>query len=390
MAVLRPVPYKEREKRRFRHSIIQPVGLLMAAVIIFAVASFMIQFFKPAKIEASKAAHQASPVKPPAGKPSAEKVAAADINNDPAINQYLTSLHFNGAVLVVKDHKVVMNKGFGYADFEQKIPNNSKTVFYIGSITKVFISTAIMQLQERKLLNVNDHLSKYLPDFPHANEIKLYNLLTHTSGIPEHNESSQQISHADLMKKIAKGRLLFPPGTQWNYSDSNYSILAYIVERVSKEPLDTYVKDHIFDRAGMQYTGFGNSFYDEPFPAKGYKFKKDHLISPSLPDMSQLFGCGDIYTTPYDMYLFDKALYSGKLLKKRSLQQFLTPFKHNYAFGLYNDPGSYSDHGVLPGWNTLNSFSKSGSMFVILFSNVQNGVKSFGLVNNHIYMLLSK
>lgn len=78
MAVLRPVPYKEREKRRFRRSITQPVGLLMAAVIIFTVASFMIQFFKPAKNESSKAAHQAAPVKPPADKPSAEKVAAAE------------------------------------------------------------------------------------------------------------------------------------------------------------------------------------------------------------------------------------------------------------------------------------------------------------------------
>lgn len=112
------------------------------------------------------------------------------------------------------------------------------------------------------------------------------------------------------------------------------------------------------------------------------------MISPTLPDMSELFACGDIYTTPYDMYLFDKALYSGKLMSQESLKQFFTPFKHNYALGLYRDPGSYSDHGVLPGWNVLNSFSRSGNIYVVLFSNVQNGVKSLGVVNNEIYMLL--
>nr|WP_245592374.1 serine hydrolase domain-containing protein [Ectobacillus panaciterrae] len=323
--------------------------------------------------------------------PSPEKATATqevDINNDPAIDEYLKSLNFNGSALVVKDDKVVMNKGYGYADFEKKLPNNSETVYYIGSITKVFISTSIMQLQEQGKLNITDSLSKYIPDFPYGNQIKLYNLLTHTSGIPEHSEPNEKISHADLIKKIEQGHLISQPGTKWNYSDSNYSILAYIVEKVTDEPLDMYVKEHIFNIARMKHTGFGEAFYKEQFASKGYKQKENEMISPSLPDMSQLFGCGDIYTTAYDLYLFDKALYTEKLLSKDSLKQFFTPFKHNYALGLYRDPGSYSDHGVLPGWNTLNSFSKNGNEFIVLLSNVQNGVKSLGAVNNQIYVML--
>jgi CubicO group peptidase (beta-lactamase class C family) len=247
-----------------------------------------------------------------------------------------------------------------------------------------------MQLQDKGKININDPLSKYIPDFPNGNQITLYHLLTHTSGIPEHSETAEKISHDDLMKKIEKKPLKFQPGTNWLYSDSNYAILAYILEKVTKVPLETYVKKHVFDVAGMDHSGFGTAFYEEAFPSKGYKVKDGAMISPALPDMSQLFGCGDVYTTAYDMYLFDHALYTGKLMSEKSLKQFFTPFQHNYALGLYADPGSYSDHGVLPGWNCLNSFSKKGSTYVVLLSNVQNGVKSLGAVNNQLYLLAKK
>lgn len=304
------------------------------------------------------------------------------------IEEYLKNLNFNGSVLIVKDNKVVMNKGFGYADFEKKLPNTPETEFYVGSITKVFIATSIMQLQEHGKLNITDPLSKYIPHFPYGKQIKLYYLLTHTSGIPQHTEPRKKIPHDDLMKKIEKEHLMFQPGTNWYYSDSNYSILGYIVEKVSGEPLDQYVKENIFNIAGMTHTGVGESFYKESFASKGYKQYKNQMISPLLPDMSQLFGCGDIYSTTFDLYLFDKALYTGKLLSQNSLKQFFTPFKHNYALGLDVGPDLYSDHGVVPGWNCLNSFSKNGDEFTILLSNVENGVNSIGDVNNQIYKIL--
>ena len=338
------------------------------------------------KTKTGKIEHQLSEKKAPLKKPMSPEV--KDIMNNPAIDGYLKNLHFNGAALVVMDNKILINKGYGFANIENKQPNNSATVFYIGSITKVFISTSVMQLQAQGKLHINDPLAKYIPDFPNGDKILLYHLLTHTSGIPEHQETGQKISHDELIKKIARGALKFQPGTQWNYSDSNYAILAFIVEKISGEPLETYVKHHIFDPAGMKHTGFGETYANQPYASKGYKEKDEQYISPALPDMSQLFGSGDVYTTPYDLYLFDKALYSGKFLSRDSLKQFFTPFKSNYAMGLYSDPGSYSDHGVLPGWNALNSFSKNGRKFIVLLSNVQNGVASLGAVNNQIYMML--
>ncbi|MCQ6278637.1 serine hydrolase domain-containing protein [Bacillus sp. EB600] len=386
MADVRLEVYRIRRRNR---AIKQFLILFLATAIITFVPGYFYYSSKNTKAESGVSKNQSSKVNPPLKK----KVAASapqveDITNDPAIYEYLKSLNFTGTALVVKDNKVILNKGFGYADSEKKLSNNSQTVFYIGSITKVFISASIMQQQEKGKININDPVAKYIPDFPNGKEITLYHLLTHTSGIPEHSETTQKISHDDLIKKIEKGKLKFKPGSEWNYSDSNYTILAYILEKVTGEPLETYVKQHVFDVAGMEHTGFGEAFYKEPFPSKGYKQKGGTMITPDLPDMSQLFGCGDVYTTAYDMYLFDKALYTGKLMSQKSLKQFFTPFKHNYALGLYSDPGSYSDHGVLPGWNTLNSFSKSGSTYVVLLSNVQNGVKSLGVVNNQIYLML--
>ncbi|XJZ28243.1 serine hydrolase domain-containing protein [Bacillota bacterium Lsc_1132] len=374
-----------RQKRERKRLFYQLLFLFLTAMAL--IYFLQQQDINETKTKTAKIEHHLSEKKTPLKKALSPKV--KDVMNEPAIDEYLKSSHFNGTALVVKDNKVLINKGYGFANIENKLPNNSETVFYIGSITKVFISTSVMQLQVQGKLNVHDPVAKYIPDFPNGDKILLYHLLTHTSGIPEHSETRQKISHDDLIKKIEQGPLKFQPGTQWNYSDSNYSILAYIVEKVSGETLETYVKHHIFDPAGMKHTGFGEEYSKEPYVSKGYKKKDDQLISPTLPDMSELFGCGDIYTTPYDLYLFDKALYSEKLLPKDSLKQFFTPFKNNYGMGLYSDPGSYSDHGVLPGWNALNSFSKSGRKFIVLLSNIQNGVSSLGTVNNQIYLMLN-
>lgn len=372
---------REKELKRLFYVLIT----IAAALTTFAIGYFN-YFSKNSNVVSHVKVHSFSKAHPPLKKKSTQWEEA---NNNPAINDYLNSINFTGTAIVVKDNKVLLNKGFGYADREKKIQNNPQTVQYIGSITKVFISTAIMQLKDQGKINITDPLSKYIPDFPNGNQITLYHLLTHTSGIQEHSETTEKISHEDLIKKIEKRPLKFKPGTNWLYSDSNYAILAYILEKVTKVPLETYVKNHVFDVAGMEHTGFGTAFYEEPFPSKGYKIKDGTMISPALPDMSQLFGCGDVYTTAYDMYLFDHALYTGKLMSEKSLKAFFTPFQHNYALGLYSDPGSYSDHGVLPGWNCLNSFSKSGNTYVVLLSNVQNGVK-LGPANNQLYLLARK
>ncbi|MGG0836940.1 serine hydrolase [Bacillus paralicheniformis] len=310
-------------------------------------------------------------------------------NDNAQLDQYLKSIGFSGTALIVEDGKVVTSKGYLYANREEMVPNTPDTVFYVGSSQKAIIATAILQLEEKGLLSVNDPVSKYLPDFPNGSKITLYHFLTHTSGIRGHKEGHGYISPEDLIKDIEKRGVKYPTG-KWDYRDSNYSVLAYIVSMVSGEPVDQYIKKHVFKPAGMKHAGFYKTFAKESNPSTGYKLNpQKELYTPDMPNLSQLYGAGDIYMTAYDMYLFDKALYERKIISNESFMKMFTPNKATYGMGFYVSPGSYSSHGVMPGYNILNSFSLTGSRYVILFSNIQNNIKSFGNVNNRIFSILN-
>ncbi|MBC6971127.1 serine hydrolase [Bacillus sp. Xin] len=334
------------------------------------------------------------PEQPPEGTQQAKAVEKPvegppqEINENAELDNYLKDKNFSGTAVVVKNGKVLLNKGYGMANQEKKIPNNSQTTFYIGSISKAFVATAIMQLKDQNKLQTEDTIAKYIPDFPRGNEVKLVHLLTHTSGIPEYEAGEGDISHEELLKRIGQQKRLFNPGEKWKYSDSNYSILGYIVEKVSGQPLEEYIKQHIFDVVGMKQSGFGTGLEKTKYPSTGYKVVNNNMTVPAIPNMSQLYGNGDIYTSANDLYLFNEALFSGKLISKESYDQMFTAFKKDYGFGWYVNPGSYSNHGVMPGWNCLNGFSRSGNVYVILLSNIQNNIKSFGTLNNDIYTML--
>ena len=333
------------------------------------------------QVKQAQAAEQPAAEQPAAGPPQ-------EIIENAQLDQYLQSTGFSGTAVIVKNRKVLLNKGYGMANKEKQVPNNSETTFYIGSISKAFVATTIMQLKDQNKLHVEDTVAKYIPDFPQGNSIQLKHLLTHTSGIPEYEQGTEDISHEELIKRIGKQKRIGSPGEKWKYSDSNYSILAYIAEKVSGQPLEEYITQHIFATAGMKHSGFGKALEQTRFPSTGYKIVNNNMTTPNIPSMSQLYGCGDIYTSAHDLYLFNEALYSGKLISKESYDQMFTAVKKDYGFGWYVDPGSYSNHGVMPGWNCLNGFSKNGSVYVVLLSNIQNNIKSFGKVNNDIYTML--
>lgn len=350
-----------------------------------------LQAVKEEKREVKKEVKKEEVKKEVVEKPKEEVVAEQppqEINNNAQLDEYMESKNFSGTVVVVKNGKVLLNKGYGLANQEKNVANNSETSYYIGSITKAFVATSIMQLKEQNKLNIEDTVAKYIPDFPRGGEIKLVHLLTHTSGIPEYSEGSENITHEELIKRIGKQKLAFSPGSKWKYSDSNYSVLAYIAEKVSGQSLQDYIQKNIFEVVGMKRSGFGDQFQQGKYPSTGYKIVDNKMTTPALPSMSQLFGCGDIYTTAYDLYLFDQALFTGKLISSDSYHQMFTAVKKDYGFGWYVDPGSYSNHGVMPGWNCLNSFSKDGNTYVVLLSNIQNNIKSFGVVSNDIYTMV--
>jgi CubicO group peptidase (beta-lactamase class C family) len=145
-----------------------------------------------------------------------------DIENkvDLYIGAYVKMNQFSGSVLIAQNGQVIVSKGYGMANYEYEIPNDSQTKFRIGSLTKQFTAMAIMMLEEKKLLNVDDNLTKYIPDYPNGDKIKIMHLLTQTSGIPDHTElpdfnQDRRVYQYDIIKTIETFKnmpLEFSPG----------------------------------------------------------------------------------------------------------------------------------------------------------------------------------
>ncbi|WP_459499647.1 serine hydrolase domain-containing protein [Bacillus sp. C1] len=292
------------------------------------------------------------------------------------LDQYLKDKGFNGTVLVTDKDYVVLNKGYGYADVQSKIENTPQTKYRIGSITKTVVAASTLQLQEQGKLNIQDNVNKYIPSFPADKNITLYHLLTHTSGLPGKGKGKvNATSRLNLVTWIGKQKVEFPPGTGWTYTDYNYMVLAYIIENISKKPLGEYVKENIFARAEMYESGMGNMMPGDQHFTKGYTKKDNALVPAPKLAMDWLYGCGEMYTTVGDMKKLDEAIINGKLLSEKSIQMMFTPPpERKYAFSFYIYPDYFHNHGVVAGWNTFNNFNKDNRTFVILFSNVQNGI----------------
>ncbi|HDR7761432.1 serine hydrolase domain-containing protein [Bacillus cereus] len=292
------------------------------------------------------------------------------------LDQYLKDNAFNGSVLVtIKDH-VILRKAYGYANIQDKILATPKTKYRIGSITKTVVAVSIMQLHEQGRLNIDENVNNYVSTFPIEKQITLRHLLTHTSGLPEQGQGNvDATSHLKLINWIGAQKLEFPPGTGWRYTDYNYMVLGYIVEKISKQPLAEYIKKYIFDPANMKESGIGEKMPEDIFLAEGYRREKNSLVSAEKLQMKWLYACGDMYTTIDDMKKLDEAILTEKLISKKSLSEMFTAsLAKKYGFSFYVHPNYYHNHGVLAGWNTFNNFNWNKRIFIILFSNVKNSM----------------
>lgn len=267
----------------------------------------------------------------------------------PKLDEYTNSEvkegRFSGAVLVARDGKVLLSKGYGMANIENDIPNTPQTRFRIGSLTKQFTAMAILILQERHALNVQDSICKYLPQCPGAwQPITIHHLLTHTSGLPDYmytvNLTDEDRAYSPLTRdldRLRKGSLDFAPGTKFNYCNSGYVLLGHIIEKVSGKSYGDFVRENIFASLKMINTGYDYNGLILKHRAAGYTLRGETLIAAPFVDMSIPFAAGGLYSTVEDLYLWDQALYTEKLISKESLAMMFTPFKKNYGYGWFID-----------------------------------------------------
>ena len=262
---------------------------------------------------------------------------------------------FNGSALVAENGKVIYKGGFGLANMEWNIPNTPDTKFRLGSITKQFTATLTMQLVEQGKIKLDAKISDYLPDYRKdiGEKVTIHQLLTHTSGIPSYtgqpgfveNVSRNPYKVDDFVKKYASGDLEFEPGSKYSYNNSGYFLLGAIIEHVTGKPYEQVLKENIFDPLGMKNTGYDHHDTIIPKRATGYSKTPDGYTNAGYLDMSIPYAAGSMYSTVEDLYLWDQALYTDKLVSAQSKALMYKPFLQDYAYGWVVQNASFKQDG---------------------------------------------
>ena len=249
---------------------------------------------------------------------------------------------FNGTVLVAQHGKLIMQKGYGFQDYKKNQKNDELTLFQVGSITKQFTATLILQLQEKKLLSIRDPLSRFIPDFPRGDSITIENLLNHTSGIYNYtnddefmmSQSSKPIAVLDLIARFKQQPLEFKPGSQYHYSNSGYVLLGYIIEKLSGKTWYQVIREQILTPLQLNHSGFDFKNLIDPHKATGYlKFTTKQQVPATIVDSSVSYAAGALYTTAGDLYRWNQALYNHTILSDSSLNSAFTPHLAKYGYG---------------------------------------------------------
>ena len=304
---------------------------------------------------------------------------------DELLTAYASQNKLNGSVLVAQKGKIIYEKGFGYRNAEQKIPNDVNSIFQIGSITKQITAAVIMQLQQEGKLSVKDKLSKYFSGFVNGDKITIENLLTHTSGIHNYTDDSV-VMKSDLAKHYSQQEMLklfagyspdFEPGMNWRYSNSGYSILGYIIEKVEKKPYEKVVRQRIFQPLLMTNSGFDFTNLSSPNKTKGYFSINPNPMPAPIMDSTIAYSAGAIYSTVGDLYKWERALYTNKLLKPESWKTVFTPYKNKYGYGwgidsLYGKLLTTHSGGI-PGYSSNILRFPQDEAVVIVFDNSSSG-----------------
>jgi len=313
---------------------------------------------------------------------------------DTAVRYYADDDLFTGAILVARGDTMLLNKAYGYANREWRTPNTVDTKFRIGSLTKQFTAAAVLRLQEQGKLRVGDRLKQYLPDIPASwDEITLHQLLSHTSGIPNYTAVKRvwtdPITPADMIGFLRDKPLDFAPGSDYRYSNSNYYLLGAVVEKVSGEKYEQYLRENIFGPAGMNDSGFDHALTVLDKRASGYNRQgPGDLENAGYIDTSVAFSAGGLYSTTADLFRWRKALFGGKVLSAASFQTMTTPVKHDYGYGIVIDQEQnhkrFSHSGAINGFDSFLAYYPDDDLTVVVLSNTKTQATRMALLMAHV------
>jgi CubicO group peptidase (beta-lactamase class C family) len=313
---------------------------------------------------------------------------------DKLIRSYSDQNQFSGSVLVAREGRVILRKGYGMANYELDSPNTRLTKFRIASVSKQFTAAAVMLLQERRALKVQDPIGKYLPGYPNGQTITIHHLLTHTSGIPDYSRSDdfqtwkgRHLGIGKIVEQFRDRPLEFNPGTRFRYSNSGYLLLGLIIERVTGKPYEQFLRESLFRPLKMISSGQDQRTRLIRNRACGYAVKDGKLVNGGVIDTSVAYGSSSLYSTIGDLYRWDMAISRRKLLKRDTIERMLMfyaeqkepefPYygkKYGYGWWTGEEYGRRMvfHSGFIDGFTAYNKIFVDEKTCIILLCNIEH------------------
>ncbi|MCE7060647.1 serine hydrolase [Dyadobacter sp. CY343] len=290
-----------------------------------------------------------------------------------------TNNRFMGSAAISQNGQLIYSKTVGYADVETQKKANSNTKYRIGSISKTFTAVLVFKAIEENKITLTQTIEKYFPTIKNAGKITVAQLLNHRSGIhnftnaPDYEKwNTIKKSEQEMIDLIAKAGSDFEPDSKAAYSNSNYVLLSFILEKLYKKPLGTLLNEHIIKPVGLKNTAMGGKIALAENQSYSYKYQ-DKWVKQSETDMSIPMGAGAVISTPEDLTKFADALFGGKLVSEKSLTQMKT-LKENFGMGLFlipfYDKMSFGHTGGIDGFQSVFGYFPEQK---IAFALVTNG-----------------
>jgi len=301
------------------------------------------------------------------------------------LNAYFDALEkhdkFMGSVAVSSNGEIIYSRSVGYADIENKVKADENSKYRIGSISKTFTTVLLMKAVEEKKLELNQTIVKYFPEIKNADKITVGNLLYHRSGIHSFSDdkdyltwNTQPKTGKEILEIIVKGGSDFEPDSKSAYSNSNFVLLTFILEKSFNKSYNVLVKEYITQPVGLENTALGERINTNNNECKSYSFTDQWNPEPET-DISIPLGAGGIVSTPVELVKFSQALFGGKLVSKESLEQMQT-INGQYGMGLFKipfyDKTGFGHTGGIDGFSSVFSHFADGDISYAMISNGTN------------------
>lgn len=291
------------------------------------------------------------------------------------------------SILVAKNGKPIYRKAFGKANLELGVPLQPENVFEIGSITKQFTAVAILMLEEQGKLNIEDEITKYIPDYPTKGKtITVHHLLNHTSGIKSYTgmDSFMKLTRNDMTPKeiidvFKEEPLDFDPGTEFKYNNSGYILLGYIIEVVTGDTYENFIEKNIFEKIGMKNSYYGSMSELIKNRASGYKQEGANFLNADYLSLTLPYAAGSLMSTVDDLLKWQQAISANTFIKRTSLEKAINgstlndgeEINYGYGWSKVNIQGAkgYAHSGGIFGYTTNGIFLEEENVYIIGLTN---------------------